>query len=126
MTPAEVREQLIAALQLDLVGPEPDSAHARELLPLQPSRWYLTGFLVPYKGADDDRSDFAGQDELDLAGDDDAAGDDAAVRGLAEPHHADREVVDLLLSASRRLPVGRKTAGFLTENTAPNGARMEP
>jgi pimeloyl-ACP methyl ester carboxylesterase len=44
---------------------------------MPPYRWYLTGFLVPDEGGEDRRSDFSAQDELDLAGDDDAGGDDA-------------------------------------------------
>ena len=57
-TSEEVRERLIDALRLDLVGPRPDlaehEAYAQEILPTAPSIWYLTGFLVPY-GADFER-----------------------------------------------------------------------
>src|SRR5687768_15101638 len=77
-TSAAIREDLIAALELDLVGPEPDSAHANERLKDPPSRWYLTGFLVPYEGGEDERSDFGAQDELDLGGERDSGGDDAS------------------------------------------------
>jgi hypothetical protein len=49
-TPAEIREDLVRALRLDLVGPgREDDDLAREVLPQAPSRWYLTGFLVPYE-----------------------------------------------------------------------------
>jgi len=78
MTSADVRERLIDALQLDLIGPEARGAHADEALPMPPSRWYLTGFLVPFEGGAAQREDFAAQDELDLAGADNAAGDDGA------------------------------------------------
>ena len=45
---ASVRDYLTHALRLDLIGPRPDDAElAYELLPHAPSRWYLTGFLVP-------------------------------------------------------------------------------
>ena len=48
-TPAEVRQHLIDALQLDLIGPIPDDeAHAAEIINQPPSRWYLSGFLVPW------------------------------------------------------------------------------
>lgn len=77
-TCAEVREELIRALQLDLIGPEPGSAHANERLTQQPSRWYLTGFLVPHEGGEEDRSDFTVQEELDLAGERDSGGGDDA------------------------------------------------
>lgn len=42
-----VRNSLVEALELDLIGPGNDHGFARELLPEVPSRWYLTGFLVP-------------------------------------------------------------------------------
>lgn len=44
---AEVRQSLVAALQADLVGPFDPNAPEPEVLPLAPSRWYLTGFVVP-------------------------------------------------------------------------------
>ena len=47
----EVRDELIRALRLDLFGPEPgrdeDADFVAEVLPAEPSRWYLGGFLVP-------------------------------------------------------------------------------
>ena len=46
---AAVREALVGALRLDLIGPGAGHALARERLPgwVRPSNWYLTGFLVP-------------------------------------------------------------------------------
>jgi hypothetical protein len=46
-----VRAHLVGALEADLVGPyapvgQGEGAPA-EVLPLPPSRWYLTGFLAP-------------------------------------------------------------------------------
>ena len=49
MKSSEVRDELIRALRLDLIGPEPGSAHEREELPHEPSRWYVGGFLVPFE-----------------------------------------------------------------------------
>jgi hypothetical protein len=48
-TSAEVRERLVQALKLDLVGPWAGHALADERLPgwVRPSNWYLTGFLIP-------------------------------------------------------------------------------
>ena len=48
----EVREQLVEALRLDLVGPWAGHPLETERLPnyaryVRPSNWYLTGFLVP-------------------------------------------------------------------------------
>ena len=45
----EVRQNLLDALRIDLVGPDPDSPYfADEELTQAPSKWYLTGFLAPY------------------------------------------------------------------------------
>lgn len=49
-TSAHVRARLVEALRLDLIGPFPeDSDYAEEILPESLSRWYLTGFLVPFE-----------------------------------------------------------------------------
>jgi len=47
MTSADIREKLTEALALDLIGPDSDSPLASETLSQAPSKWYLTGFLVP-------------------------------------------------------------------------------
>tara|TARA_Y100000310_G_scaffold171060_1_gene171208 strand:- start:15964 stop:16197 length:234 start_codon:yes stop_codon:yes gene_type:complete len=43
------------------VGPRPDEAdhdaYTEEVLPVAPSKWYLTGFLVPYEAPPEQRSD---------------------------------------------------------------------
>ena len=65
----EVRERLIEALKLDLVGPWAGHALAKERLPgwVRPSNWYLTGFLIPsdtpvdQRDDDDDDDDFGGE-----------------------------------------------------------------
>ena len=47
---AEVREEIVRALRLDLIGQRgPSHPLAAERLPgwVRPSNWYLTGFLVP-------------------------------------------------------------------------------
>lgn len=48
-TASDVRVELVRALRLDLVGPHPGSQHENESLDQQPSRYYLTGFLIPYE-----------------------------------------------------------------------------
>ena len=55
-TPAQIRGELAATLPLDLVGPSPGHPLETEALPLPPSRWYLTGFLVPYEADEDQKS----------------------------------------------------------------------
>jgi hypothetical protein len=47
MRSADVRARLAHALRLDLIGPDPDDPQVGEILGVPPSRWYLTGFLVP-------------------------------------------------------------------------------
>jgi hypothetical protein len=48
-TSAEIRSQLVAALQSDLIGPSwDDVARRHEQLPQPPSVWFTTGFLVPH------------------------------------------------------------------------------
>jgi len=74
-----VRDHLVRALQADLVGPYAldDESAEPELLPLPPSRWYLTGFLAPQAGrhtegeeeetlgagSDEDEEETQGQDK---------------------------------------------------------------
>lgn len=77
MTPVAIRSQLIDAVRLDLVGPGEAPGNDAEVLPEPPSRWYLTGFLVPLESDEKQRSDESGTDELDQASD--AGGLDDAV-----------------------------------------------
>lgn len=82
MTSDDVRKKLSEALVLDLIGPEPDSPLASETLSQSPSRWYLTGFLVPTEAAERQRADETQEEELDKAaegrGTDDAVTPEAA------------------------------------------------
>ncbi|MHC5734914.1 DISARM system helicase DrmA [Nostoc sp.] len=65
-TPSEVRSHLIEALQLDLIGPTPDDIdHVEEILDQAPSKWYLTGFLVPHGAPIEQRGDDTVDDDLD-------------------------------------------------------------
>ena len=64
-----VRDVLGHVLREDLVGPDEDSPNARETLSAAPSRWYLTGFLVPYEADESQRTDPTAQESLDLDGD---------------------------------------------------------
>ncbi|MFO0646577.1 MAG: DISARM system helicase DrmA [Polyangiales bacterium] len=52
-----VRDALVDALQLDLVGPANRGPLATERLDKAPSRWYLTGFLVPVGAPSDAKHD---------------------------------------------------------------------
>src|SRR6185295_14943042 len=68
MTSAEVRDRLTHALRLDLIGPDPGEPQVSEILAIPPSRWYLTGFLVPWNAPISQKQDEGDtQGELDLA-----------------------------------------------------------
>ncbi len=83
-TSLEVRERLVEALKLDLVGPWAGHALAEERLPgwVRPSNWYLTGFLIP-SGTPPEKS--ADTDE------DDACGEIPDSAGLAEESNEERK-----------------------------------
>src|SRR6185295_6479949 len=78
----------VEALRLDLVGPSNDHAFGRELLAEPPTRWYLTGFLVPSDAPVDQRTDETATDEIDAAGDTDGTDDaDAPDRAPAQTRY---------------------------------------
>jgi hypothetical protein len=68
MTSFEVREQLVRALKLDLLGPDADVGNPAEVLPHTPSRWYLTGFLIPVDAPESQKADETVEEELDAQG----------------------------------------------------------
>lgn len=54
MNALSIRHKLVEALEADLVGPFLPDGHSdagQEILPIPPSRWYLTGFLAPQGGS---------------------------------------------------------------------------
>lgn len=78
MTSADVRQSLIDALHLDLIGPPIGSPLVSEILPeTPPSRWYLTGFLIPLDTPEEARAAADADDESDTA-DEERGADDAA------------------------------------------------
>ena len=56
---AEVREEIVRALRVGLIGPWAGHPLAHERLPggVRPSNWYLTGFLVPRGAPAEQRGD---------------------------------------------------------------------
>ena len=66
---AEVREAIVRALRLDLIGPWTGHALADERLRgwERPSNWYLTGFLVPRGAPVEQRGDADVDDEPEVA-----------------------------------------------------------
>ena len=85
MNATDVRDRLVEALKLDLVGPWAGHALAEERLPgwVRPSNWYLTGFLIPSGTPPETRAD---ADE-----DDDMCGEIPASAGLAEESNEERK-----------------------------------
>jgi hypothetical protein len=67
-TSVEVRERLVEALRLDLVGPGAGHALAEERLPgwVRPSNWYLTGFLIPTGTPHEKRADADENEDFEL------------------------------------------------------------
>ncbi len=74
-----IRRRLVEALHADLIGPFVPPDHpsgGEEILPLPPSRWYLTGFLAPQGGRAPEVDDEDSQ-EGGLASDNDSQAEDA-------------------------------------------------
>lgn len=111
MKSADVRDELIRALRLDLIGPEPGSAHEREELPHEPSRWYVGGFLVPFEAPEEQKVDPTGQEELFAAGEESGA-DDADV-----PERASARKVFLPSSIGLSVLTGAGTKALEAEVT---------
>jgi hypothetical protein len=65
MSPLEVRAGLVDAMRLDLIGPSGALGDPREVLPQPPSRWYLTGFLVPTDAGEEQRTDPTSAEDID-------------------------------------------------------------
>jgi hypothetical protein len=100
MNSVDVRGKLVDALGLDLVGPDRGSELLAEILPQSPSRWYLTGFLVPIDAGEDQKIDETGTEELDELGD--AGGTDDA--NTPEPAAARRAMFPSSIGVSLLVP----------------------
>jgi hypothetical protein len=87
--PIDVRAQLVQALGIDLIGPDRGSPLLDEVLPQSPSRWYLTGFLVPMDADEPQKFDETANEEVGQAsdgnGDDNATPEQAAARRAPFP-----------------------------------------
>lgn len=66
-TSVDVRRALVDTVRLDLVGPNNDHPFAEELLPESPTKWYLTGYLVPTDAPIEQRFDETSTEEIDAA-----------------------------------------------------------
>ena len=75
---AAARQYLVDALRIDLIGPRPEDVHLREeRLPQAPSRWYLTGFLVPTGAPPEQRAQDT-EEEMDAPEEDTSGSDDSS------------------------------------------------
>ena len=112
MTSADVRTRLTHALRLDVIGPEPDDPQISEILPIAPSRWYLTGFLVPWnppvqqkRDEDDTQGELEFGEATAGGDDDDAAPEPRAARRSHFPSSlgvsvlVPRDVAELIITA---------------------------
>ena len=100
-TSAEIRQHLVDALGLDLIGPDwTETARRHEHLPQPPSVWYTTGFLVPHvfeqeagRTTEDEQLSFA-----DLAGEEPSNG----ASNRLEKQEKDDDANDALDQANTR------------------------
>jgi hypothetical protein len=104
VTSLDVRQQLVNALGLDLVGPDKGSELGDEVLPETPSRWYLTGFLVPIDAGERQKGDEAGGEGVDVMSE--TGGDDAQT---PEPAAARRAPFPSSMGMSLLLPADADT-----------------
>ena len=83
-TSLDVRNYLIKALRLDLVGPWPGHELDEERLPgwVRPSNWYLTGFLIPSGSPPQHTADADENDDISEV---------PEKAGLAEENNEDRK-----------------------------------
>ena len=124
-TPSRSARQLVNALQLDLIGPGPGDVLESELLRQHPSRWYLTGFLVPFGASDAQRIDETVTEEVDAAGetggvDDEVPPETPAARRAALPSSIGLSV--MLPPAVDRIDVTVRWGDYLPEAPSRRGA----
>ena len=126
MVAQDLREHLVGALRADLVGPYAED----EVLRLPPSRWYLTGFLVPRAGREvvEDPT----QDEELAAGNDENEEETSG----AEPEPKQKNRLPASMGLSVLLPPGPATEAVTVtlrwaeymaeEQTREDGRRARP
>lgn len=134
-TARDVRGQLIDALRLDLVGPHAGNGnhadYAEEVLPIAPSKWYLTGFLIPYEAPATQRSDDDVDDQLDEVervhhADDDNAPEAASARKAFFPSSIGLSVLVTADTAQLRARVAWADYVPLGRDGAPLDVEEEP
>src|SRR5262252_10817248 len=104
---AEPRQQMIRALEADLIGPFDGNPDSTEHLPLPPSRWYWTGFLASdhARSVDDPETD----SEMDAGSDRNE--EEGGVGTEREPKQKKTFAASLGLSVLLPAPKARQTLG---------------
>lgn len=108
MNSVEIRSQLVDALRLDLIGPDSvrNLGTPDEVLTQAPSRWYLTGFLVPTDAGENQKADVDVTDELNAMAE--AGGTDDAT--APEPPTARRNYMPSSIGMSVLVAAGTQKA----------------
>ncbi len=101
----EIRNDLAGILHVDLIGPDPGGSYEKEALEIPPSRFYLSGFIVPHEADEDWKSAGDGQEEVDSV-EGDGNGDDEAVKDKAS---ARKVFFPSSIGLSVCVPAGTKT-----------------
>ena len=86
-TSLAVRETILTKLRRDLIGPNPgpeDADLAEEILPEEPSKWYLTGWIAPTQ----DGTAPLDEDDVDAPAEETLAGLEAPSTAPDAPHSA--------------------------------------
>jgi len=112
-TSRDVRGGLVEMLRWDLVGPDANVGAQDEELPSAPSRWYLTGFLIPRDAPAAQKQDDDAREQLDMvsnqsAGDDEQAPETGPKKGADFPSSMG---LSALVRASEKLLKVRVTWG---------------
>jgi hypothetical protein len=125
LTSAEIRERLAAELGLDLIGPnQGDMVLVSEVLPDPPSRWYLTGFLVPVD-TPPRRKARDPPEEMDTAEQGGADDDEIPDRGASQPRYLPSSMgLSLLIEpGTEALRVTCRWGDYHREEADANGGR---
>lgn len=108
-TSLAVRETILTKLRRDLIGPNPtseDADLAEEILPEEPSKWYLTGWIAPTQ----DGTSPLDEDDVDAPAEETLAGLEAPStapddEGTAQDHTARKRFLPTSLGLSTALPI---------------------
>jgi hypothetical protein len=107
-TSEDVRGKIVEALCLDLIGPYNSHAFARELLPDSPSKWYLTGYIIPTNAPVEQRTVDTSNEEIE-------SGESEANDASTPDRAASRNYLPSSLGLTVLVPEGVKTLDVSVE-----------